>query len=45
VSQENVEIVRSIYDAWAREEFPGPPELMDAEIEYRCSRRRTRPRR
>jgi ketosteroid isomerase-like protein len=34
VSQENVEIVRSIYDAWAREEFPGPPELMDPEIEY-----------
>src|SRR5216683_2362323 len=34
VSQENVEIVRSFYDAWAREEFPGPPELMDPEIEY-----------
>ena len=34
MSQENVEIVRSFYDAWAREEFPGPVELMDPEIEY-----------
>jgi ketosteroid isomerase-like protein len=34
MSQENVEIVRSVYDAWAREEFPGPLELMDPEIEY-----------
>jgi uncharacterized protein len=34
MSQENVEIVRSFYDAWARDEFPGPEELMDPEIEY-----------
>ena len=34
MSQENVEIVRRFYDAWAREEFPGPVELMDPEIEY-----------
>jgi ketosteroid isomerase-like protein len=34
MSQENVEIVQSFYDAWARNEFPGPIELMDPEIEY-----------
>ena len=34
MSRENVEIVRSFYDAWAREEFPGPEQLMDPEIEY-----------
>jgi ketosteroid isomerase-like protein len=34
VSRDNVEIVRRFYDAWAREEFPGPLELMDPEIEY-----------
>ena len=34
MSQENVEIVRSFYDAWARDDFPGPVELMDPEIEY-----------
>jgi uncharacterized protein len=34
MSQENVEIVRSFYDAWARHELPGPIELMDSEIEY-----------
>src|SRR5207247_3735768 len=34
MSQENVEVVRSFYDAWARDEFPGPIELMDPEIEY-----------
>ena len=34
VSEENVEIVWSFYDAWARDEFPGPIELMDSEIEY-----------
>jgi ketosteroid isomerase-like protein len=34
MSQENVQIVRSFYDAWARDEFPGPVELMDPEIEY-----------
>ena len=30
----NAEIVRLIYEAWSREEFPGRVELMDAEIEY-----------
>jgi ketosteroid isomerase-like protein len=34
MSQENVEIVRSFYDQWARDDFPGPIELMDPEIEY-----------
>ena len=30
----NVEIVRSFYEAWAREEFPGPIEFLDPEVEY-----------
>jgi ketosteroid isomerase-like protein len=34
MSQENVRVVRSFYDAWARDEVPGPIELMDPEIEY-----------
>jgi len=34
MSQENVEIVRRFYDAWSRDEFPGPLEFMDSEIEY-----------
>ena len=34
MSQENVEIVQRFYDAWARDEFPGPFDLMDPEIEY-----------
>jgi ketosteroid isomerase-like protein len=33
-SQENVEIVRRFYDAWARDGVPGPQELMDPDIEY-----------
>lgn len=34
MSQENVEIVRGIYEAWARHEFPGPAHVLDPEIEY-----------
>jgi uncharacterized protein len=34
MSQQNFEVVRSFYDAWAREELPGPAELMDPGIEY-----------
>jgi len=34
MSQENVEVVRRFYEAWARNAFPGPVELMDPEIEY-----------
>jgi uncharacterized protein len=34
MSQQNVEIVQRFYDAWARDEFPGPPELMHPDIEY-----------
>ena len=34
MSQQNVEIVRRFYDAWSRDEFPGPFEFMDSEIEY-----------
>jgi len=30
----NAEVVQAIYDAWAREERPGPVELLDAQIEY-----------
>ncbi|HEX8855163.1 MAG TPA: nuclear transport factor 2 family protein [Thermoleophilaceae bacterium] len=30
----NVEIVRRVYEAWARDELPGPARLFDAEIEY-----------
>jgi ketosteroid isomerase-like protein len=34
VSSRNVEIVRGIYEAWAREDFTGPIELLDPDIEY-----------
>ena len=34
MSQKNVEIVRSPYDAWARDGFPGPLGVLDPEIEY-----------
>ena len=34
MSEENVEIVRRFYAAWGRQEFPGPTDLMDPEIEY-----------
>jgi len=30
----NAEVVQAIYDAWAREERPGPVDLLDAQIEY-----------
>lgn len=30
----NVEVVRRIYAAWDRGEFPGPPALLDPDIEY-----------
>ena len=34
MSQENVEIVRRFFDAWGREEYPGPVEFMHPEIEF-----------
>jgi uncharacterized protein len=34
MSQENVDLVQRLYDAWARNEFPGPVELLDPDIEY-----------
>jgi ketosteroid isomerase-like protein len=34
MSEQDVGVVRSFYDAWAREEFPGPIHLMDPAIEY-----------
>ncbi len=34
MSEDNVAVVRRVYDAWARDEFPGPPDLLDEEIEY-----------
>ena len=34
MSQENVEVVRRFYEAWARGEYAGPVQLMDRRIEY-----------
>jgi uncharacterized protein len=34
VSQENVELVNRIYDAWNRGEVPGPTDLLDNMVEY-----------
>ena len=34
MAESNIEIVQALYDAWAREEFPGPVDLLDPEIEY-----------
>jgi ketosteroid isomerase-like protein len=34
MSEENVEIVQRFYRAWARNDLPGPVDLMDPEIEY-----------
>src|SRR5207302_5816303 len=34
MTTQNVEVVRALYDAWAREGFPGPTGLLDPEIEY-----------
>jgi ketosteroid isomerase-like protein len=34
MSEENVRVVQTFYDAWARDEVPGPVELMDPNIEY-----------
>jgi len=34
MSRENVEIVRRVYDAWARDQLPGPARLFDPKIEY-----------
>ena len=34
MEEANVKIVRAIYAAWNREQFPGPLELLDPDIEY-----------
>jgi ketosteroid isomerase-like protein len=34
MSRANIEIAQLLYDAWARDEFPGPAALLDPEIEY-----------
>jgi len=34
MSPQNVDIVRRVYEAWARDQLPGPEGLLDAEIEY-----------
>jgi len=34
MSQENVEVIRRVYEAWARDDLPGPAHLFDSEIEY-----------
>jgi ketosteroid isomerase-like protein len=31
---DNVAVVRSFYDSWGRDQFPGPVELMHREVEY-----------
>jgi ketosteroid isomerase-like protein len=34
MSEHNIAVVRTFYEAWSRDEFPGPIELMDPDIEY-----------
>jgi ketosteroid isomerase-like protein len=34
VTAQNIAVVRRLYEAWSRHEFPGPIELLDPEIEY-----------
>jgi ketosteroid isomerase-like protein len=34
MSQANMDIVQRMYDAWGRQEFPGPAGLLDGEVEY-----------
>ena len=34
MAQDNAEIVRRFYEAWSRDEFPGPAELLDPAVEY-----------
>ena len=34
MDETNFDVVRAVYAAWNREEFPGPPELLDANVEY-----------
>jgi ketosteroid isomerase-like protein len=34
LGETNIEIVRAVYAAWNREDFPGPSELLDPDIEY-----------
>jgi ketosteroid isomerase-like protein len=33
-TQQNIDVVRRFYEAWARDDLPGPLELMDPEVEY-----------
>jgi hypothetical protein len=34
MSQDNIEVVRELYAAWACDQFLASPELMDPEVEY-----------
>ena len=34
MGQSGLDVVRAMYAAWNREEFPGPPDLLDPNIEY-----------
>ena len=34
MSQASFQVVRRFYEAWSQDRFPGPVQLMDAEIEY-----------
>jgi ketosteroid isomerase-like protein len=31
---QNVDVVRRFYDAWSRDDLPGPVDLLDPEVEY-----------
>jgi ketosteroid isomerase-like protein len=34
MSSENVELAQRLYEAWARQEIPGPRGLLDPDVEY-----------
>ena len=34
MSEENIAVVRRLYEAWSSDDIPGPVELFDPEIEY-----------
>ena len=34
MAEATLDVVRAVYAAWNREDFPGPPELLDPDIEY-----------
>jgi ketosteroid isomerase-like protein len=34
MAEQSIEVVRRFYEAWSGDDFPGPVELMDPDIEY-----------